>query len=514
MMRYGAEYGLWHPPLYLYGLSTSMLAFGKTTTAARIFGLIMGFISIFLIYRITLFVALKNAFNKNAAALAVFISCFFVAINPLWIHGTLRVDIDNTLLLCLTLYLLYVFLLYENQPTRFRLFQFAVIYWLLLWTKLTNPPMLLLGMMVYCGLRNRFILGLKILLAALISVAVFILSWLLYANLFDIPWQFFIAVLYRRSVESSWFSLYDMMNALRYSIIWMSLPFSALSILVVFMRLIDGIKKKLFMPCDLFLILAVILLIFYTVIWCYFNKYTVVLVPLLSIPISILMVKQIGTYAFTRRDAYICVLMLAVLLAYYIWVIPDILVSPLSQGRERTFRGILRDPRILKYILATVPLLMPFFFWFFKRQVIKALFLGFTIILIPANLVQSVSIQQVSRNTDLLWPSSEKGFIQIIEHLNQILTSEDTVILNVEFEYYLSRGKVIPTNLAEHAKGYLKEAVRQAGGEPTYIVLQRDTAGLPDELKAYLSEHLAGQFDLIKEIGSFAIWRNRNYKNV
>ncbi|MCS7002676.1 MAG: glycosyltransferase family 39 protein, partial [Dehalococcoidia bacterium] len=193
------QYGLWHPPMYVFTLGWWMSVFGISATSARLFG-------VFTMMLTALFVALtartalrdhpnRDGFALWGAALYIF--------NPLTLQSALLLDIDGTVLTVMLMALVWLYLVVQNWGWSGRLL-LGVVFALALWAKMTTPFFVLPALVVYRLLQGKVERGVVEAGAiGVIGVGLFLPSWWIVCRLTGMPFTMPFEVLYREFLDAA-----------------------------------------------------------------------------------------------------------------------------------------------------------------------------------------------------------------------------------------------------------------------------------------------------------------------
>jgi 4-amino-4-deoxy-L-arabinose transferase-like glycosyltransferase len=197
------EYGLWHPPLYLYTLGVTFKLFGVSETNARLLGVATMMLTALLLF-LAVRVALLAHPNRDGFALwAVLLYVF----NPLTLQSALLLDIDGTVLTVLLMLLVWLFLALRDAGWWARLV-LAVAFAAALWAKMTTPFFFLGAVVVYRTLQGRLDRGIaEALTIGGVGLAIFLPSWWLVCFLTGMPFEMPFEVLGREFEDAAGYGL-------------------------------------------------------------------------------------------------------------------------------------------------------------------------------------------------------------------------------------------------------------------------------------------------------------------
>lgn len=509
-LRWDANYGLWHPPGFAYALALSVSVLGDDVRSLRLFGLICGSVSLVLLFFLTAFLAERRGWTAGRATLAASLAGLMTALNPFWIHGSLHCDIDSTVLLLGELSWLFLFLRFEENLTLPRWLCLGGGFLLLLCLKLTTPFLLVAAVAVWLLVQSRIRDTAKLGAMTVLSLIWFGSIWMIYTRLTHLPSDFLLQnTLSRR--DSISLSPFRVLNALRFNAAWISFPFCGLALTVLWKRTRDAVRDRRLSREDLPLLFALCVLVFYSTAWTHLGRYTVIVVPLVSVSIALAFLPK--SWAELSVPGTVAVLFFILAAAYHGVVVPDIVVAPTQAvfPRPGTLSGGWSDPRVARYVLALVPIAAALLFlWFLpgRKHRWEAGRLGtvLALVMLPANVVESLHLRSYSHETNLLTPSESRGFPEIVRELEKRMTPDDIVIASSEVAYYLRAGRIMATDGAQEFPVNPLGAVLQGPfPRPTYLVLDESRATLPvdfPELRTF--------FDPCGRFGDYSLWRIRS----
>jgi 4-amino-4-deoxy-L-arabinose transferase-like glycosyltransferase len=151
------QYGLWHPPLYLYLLGLNVKLFGGAEAAARGMGIAIMLGTALVVYGLGHTLAGGGARGRRCGLVAV--ALFLVS--PLVVQSAVVIDIDGTLLLLLSAAWVLAYLRWQDTAKPWRLAVLGALLALALWTKTTTPLALPVAVVVHQALAGRWRLGLR-----------------------------------------------------------------------------------------------------------------------------------------------------------------------------------------------------------------------------------------------------------------------------------------------------------------------------------------------------------------
>lgn len=269
--QYGALYGLWHPPLYIYLLAVAA-TLGAADAWLRLVGVLCLCGSFAVIWRMS-----RDALGPQAPRVVVALPLSLALLSPIVVQGSLFVDIDNTVLATLMLLFLWQFTLPGDRLRPARLAWLTALLVLMLCAKLTTFPMVWMVAAIYAAASPE---PRRQLLAAVIvgvaAAAIFAALYLAYCAAFHLPagWMFDQGFGGRRDLFATGKSLAQLLRSLRWNIAWLS-PVLAVSLLVVAVeRLRAFLRQPRATPIDAWLVLSLGMFVAYIGLGAMLGKYT------------------------------------------------------------------------------------------------------------------------------------------------------------------------------------------------------------------------------------------------
>ncbi|GIW09442.1 MAG: hypothetical protein KatS3mg061_0499 [Dehalococcoidia bacterium] len=197
------QYGLWHPPLYIYALGLTFKLFGASETVARLFGVGTTALTALLV-ALTVRTGLAAHPQRDGFALWAALLYLF---NPLTLQSALLLDIDGTVLTVLLMLLVWLFLCWRDRGWGARL-ALAVLFAVALFAKMTTPFFFLGAIVVYRLVQGRLERGLaEALTIGGLGAALFLPSWWLLCQLKEMPFEMPFEVLAREFEDAAGYGL-------------------------------------------------------------------------------------------------------------------------------------------------------------------------------------------------------------------------------------------------------------------------------------------------------------------
>lgn len=503
--QWDADYGLWHPPLYLYLLAAPVAVFGEGDVAVRSLGFVLGAAGTLLTVLVTWLLATRAGLRAPAAVAAAAIAGLAMATNPFWVEGTMRIDIDGALgsLLVLGTAAGYGILAARRAPLRGP-FLGAMLF-ALLWAKPPSVPLILAGLLLYalaCARRELLV----VVVAAAVAAAAFAVTWGAYCVGLGLPWDFPLKFTGAKG-ENIGRSPFDIANVIRFNLAWIGFPLVALGLVATLATLRRVLRRRPEpLPHDALVLIALVTAAFYLLVWTQPGKYTVLLVPLLSVAGAIEAVPVLAAVRLRGRGGPALAGLAAVTFFLGALLVRDTVTAPERLATERGFSAALDDPRLPRLAVAGGLLLVAIIGARLvgARGASAAVVVGSLVVLLPLQVTQIVRLGANADSTLVLAPKEEAGFRDTVGWLREHVRSGDILIAPKELAYYLDRGKVVPT---DRDITYPIDEVPAAvvGGRARYVVadgqgLATITLAEPDWRDGFVQRRRLGSFEVYERI--------------
>jgi hypothetical protein len=279
------QWALWHPPLYIYAEGLLATLGGWTPPVLRLVGLLGGLATLLLTW---LLASDVTRGPPNQKRLASGIAVALVALCPLIVQSTLILDIDFTVLLPLSLLLLWLYPRLESSRRAW--FWLAPLFGVLLWAKMTNPLTLLAVVGMWQVLRGRFWrAALHVAIIGGVGIALAGLAWLLIGRWLGFPLDMPFGVNLIEAQDSAdvarraYLSPGAFIEGLQPTVIWLGPGLVVLGLTGVGVRVAGLVRRWQILRADLLIGVAILLVLLYvnkSAGW--FPKYQVPLAPLLA----------------------------------------------------------------------------------------------------------------------------------------------------------------------------------------------------------------------------------------
>jgi 4-amino-4-deoxy-L-arabinose transferase-like glycosyltransferase len=280
------QFGLWHPPLYLYLLGANVKLFGGSESAVRGMGIAIMLLTALVVYGLGYTVAGGGGRGRTCGLLAT--GLFLVS--PLTVQSAVVVDIDGTLLLLVVSTWALLYLRWQDRADLGRLAVLGALLAAAFWTKSTTPLALVGVVVVYQVLAGRWRLALRQAAVILgVGLPLFVTTWWLVAGAtgmpFEMPfqwtaWELFDASKYTRSWLGDW---QRMSGELAPPLVWTSPYLVGAFGALVLVRAATWLRTRRAEPVDFLVLLGgVIFLAYFIKLAANFPKYHVGMLPFWS----------------------------------------------------------------------------------------------------------------------------------------------------------------------------------------------------------------------------------------
>ncbi|HEY3290426.1 MAG TPA: hypothetical protein VGK87_09890, partial [Anaerolineae bacterium] len=141
-----------NPPAYITAVRLSFVLLGESVAAARVPGILAGFVSLFLIAAIVIRALNRTDMAYWTAAVAVGL----YALYPQAIQNMMFIDIDTAFLTAVLLGLVWIWLRVGNLPRMARVLILALAFAATLWVKLLSPFLTMGSIALFLLLQGQF----------------------------------------------------------------------------------------------------------------------------------------------------------------------------------------------------------------------------------------------------------------------------------------------------------------------------------------------------------------------
>jgi len=489
------QFGLWHPPLYANILGASFRLFGVHEWSARVISVIFTLGTFVVVYFLTK--AISN--NNNIITL---LSCFLFLFNPLVMQGSLLIDIDNSILMFLMMIFIYTYLKVDRTK-KTNLILLGVLFGITLWAKLPTPPILILGIFIFNSLNKNVKTGImESLTIGSIGATLFLLTWLLYCKLLDLPflYPFIHSFGYLNTGENSLHFLLTHLWGLKNIVFWAT-PFFILLVAIVFVKRVGRyLQTKQLEALDLLVVIGTLIFFEYLIVGSYqtqdFPRYFIPMMPVFSIVLA----NFIGGFGQEFNDnRFLISLTFLVLAIYFLFVLGDpLLVDRIIFNTVSIYEIVMETAQTFLFYM--LPLGISYFL--FKILKVKnAAILAIVISLIACSICLNITHSQADYSVGYF--HGEKGMDKTIEYLKPRVNPNDSIIARADVAYALSVKNYysLPNNPSEFDKLIDNKNIK-------YVAVNK--GGYFTTLKhASVYERIDEVFELDAQFGDFRIYKNK-----
>lgn len=481
--------GLWHPTLYVNILALSFRFFGVHDWSARIVSVAFTLLTLLVVYLITKHLNFSN-FSK---VLAIFI----FLLNPLIVQGSILVDIDNSALMFFITLFVYAYL--KLDKTMKNLVLLAILFALTLWTKISTPPVLILGIFIYHVLNREYRDALlESTIIGFIGCFLFLITWFSYCAFLDLPFpQPFIHNISYLSHGDSLHYILTHLWGFKNILFWAT-PFFLLLILAISQsRMKFYCKNRKLIVVDFLVIVGLLIFFEYLIVGSYqtadFPRYFIPMMPFFSIASAYYFER---VRELERRDLHALVLVLVITVVYLLLWSSDPLLVDRVIFNEKSLHKIAEETAVVtaQYI---IPFVIPYIILKILR-VRNAFILSIAVPLLLCSIYINAIQVGADYNTNYLY--GERGMKNTIDYLSSRVNSSDIVIARKDVAYYLKVREFyrLPETPKEFGELMNKKHVK-------YIVVNKE--GHFTSLKyANVLQLIDSTCELDKEFGDFKIY--------
>lgn len=444
--RYGAVYGLWHPPLYVYLLALAAML-GPADAWLRAVGLLCLTGSFAVIWRVS-----RASLGPSAPREVVALPLAFAAFSPIVAQGSLFVDIDNTVLATLMLLFLWQFTRPGDRLRRPRLAGLTACLVLMLCAKLTTFPMVWLACAVYAagGERpGRNLLALS--LIGVVAVGIVAALYMSYCAIFHLPigWMFDVGSGGRRDLFATAKSAAGIWRSAQWNLVWLSPVLASLLAVLTVERVRSYARDRRVTPPDGWLILSIGLYVAYIGFGGMLGKYTM--------PAALMAAAAIGVRVARGWPTWQIPSWSVIALGACMLAVPA-LIQPLAISRAAPATSampILRDARIQSVFVLVAGVWWLAWVWLRSgrsRGVDDRLSLAgmsFALSLAVIAPIQTARVVSSPSDNGPLRAGPERGVVELIAVLRRDLPAGQIVIATKDIGYNIGRDYFDLTTLAQ-----------------------------------------------------------------
>lgn len=418
--------GLWHPTLYVNILALSFRFFGVHEWSARIVSVAFTLLTLLVVYLITKHLNLSN-FSK---VLAIFI----FLLNPLIVQGSILVDIDNSALMFFITLFVYAYL--KLDKTMKNLFLLAILFAITLWAKISTPPVLILGILIYHALNREYRDALlESTLIGFIGCFLFLITWFSYCAFLDLPFpQPFIHNIRYLSHGDALHYILTHLWGFKNILFWATPFFLLLMLAISQSRIKFYCKNRKLIAVDFLVIVGLLIFFEYLIVGSYqtadFPRYFIPMMPFFSIASAYYFEK---VRELERRDLHALVLVSVITVVYLLLWSSDPLLVDRVIFNEKSLHKIAEETAVV-----TAQYIIPFVISYIILKILRvrnAFILSIAVPLLLCSIYINAIQVRADYNTNYLY--GERGMKNTIDYLSSRVNSSDIVIARKDVAYYL-----------------------------------------------------------------------------
>lgn len=508
---FGELMGYWHPRAYVHFLALIDKLLDLNPFSVRLLGILCFFISLILIFEISLTIFRGNPNSDLIARTA----CLLYSINPLALRGSLIVDIDNSILNVALLFFIHFLILDYISPRAMNIFWGGFLFMFVLWTKLTTPIILIFACLIYLLLTKDKGKLFRVCLIFLIGIGLFIISWRLYCLFYKKQYLLLLTHLFNsfsilESKVSVQFFIITMARTVVSFLLWISPFFIIVFYLLTVERIKRFLKDKKIYLTDLLLVYSVSIFLFYLLIGGYSHgvlKYYYPITPILSILAAAWIAPR---FSYIRKNFIFFVTIILLIVIYDVILVGDPIYTSYYALREVIIRENLPIIRVvLKGILQIIFLLMPFaFVFYFSKRIFKneALAVSLIILITGNNLALNITQSKAGYNT--VYCYGARGTKEVVEFLKPRSNKKDFIFAPNEIIWGTnpSLSSYKSNHFLKDAKLFLEifqyyQPVAVVYGISSNTIKQYQQVFNNKEVQSYLKRNF-----IPYDIGSYTVW--------
>ena len=469
----GMHYGMWHPPLYEYTLAAARRIAGDHNWTYRSVGVVCLLLTVLIAWRIV------ADLLPHAPPLLCAMPISLALLSPLVTDVSLFLDIDNTVLAPIMLFILWRFLRARDVAAPRTVLVLSLLMTLALTAKLTTPVVLWgsLGLYALLG-SDRWRRVAAVAAIGLISAALFTVAYWAYCRAFSYPPEFMAAATYgsKRSLYTSVKSLAAILFAVRWHIVWLSPLLTVLFASVTWTRLQRYWRVRQPEPIDLLVIFAAAVFGVYALVGAMWGKYAMpgAFVAVLVIGIAL----APGWAAMRVARARGLVLSIAVVMLGAAWLVVPYVRLPNYGVHAATIWGAVLDPRNVSAavsVLVALTVGVSARWWLSAPTRRAGAALAIAMCFVATSVVVTGRVLSPRDDRGPLRPISDRGFTATVAYLNRT-APDGAVILALKDLGYYYRGGYYPLEwLVGH---YGDDGVRRVAARPD-VAMVVDSATYP-----------------------------------
>jgi hypothetical protein len=498
--RYPVDWGAGHPPAYLYLLAVPTAVLGDAT-AGRLVAIGCALVTLTLVFFAALGIVRRLGFRDRAAALTAAGAALALGTSPYWVSYSLYLDIDTSLYPLAGMCVLF---LVSRRPRARRLLPLTLLLAGLHWVKLTAFGFTAGGMLLHWALARRFSLVVGTALAALLGTTLFAFSWLVFAAVSESPALGLVEYLSAdKGGTQSIRSLFEVLNTLRGFVAGAGFPL-ALLVVVGAVRYAQRVLRRQVEDHDVYFVVGALTVLTYTLLFPYAGKYVVPAMPVLALhgAVESARVVREKSFLFETRRLVVTGACGSAIFAFQLFAVGDMITGPeFRAAATKNLAGAFDDPRLVRYVLALVPLaaLALVARLVLKLDAIRSLAVAALVAVVPANAGESIATLP-NQATSVL-PVRERGYEDVVRWFDRVPPGT-RVVAEADLAFHVPDLRVIPE---ERNYYYPADQLTEALPSSKYVVVAKGR----EPSDAGFDSVLRRDFRVAATRGSFTIWQRR-----
>ena len=452
--HYGADYGLWHPPGYLYLLAGAQATTSNWRVAGRVLALLLGLAVVTLQFLVTRRLALRAGWREGRATAAATLGAVALGTAPYWVFESMVVDIDPGALSLATLAATAGAVAVARHATRRSAAGFVALLVVLMWIKPQSYPFVAIGAVGFALLRRDWRLAVRFVALLTLGLAVFAATWEAYVAASGIPggypWRFsyFAQGANGRGTGSLRpGSPFTIANTARIVVAQLGWPSTFVGLTAIVGAAARAVRRRAPQERDLLTVTGLSLVAFFVVFYPVPGKYVLPgFAPLLAAgALEIAELLGPARVRMGRVTAVAAVLSVPLVFLFQWLVVGDMVSGPkVRLESQKSFGQAAHDPRIAKYLIAFVPIVVvaAALRYLGTRRIAAAAAAAVVIVLVPWNAGESVAIRPEQR--EWILPTRETGFERMLGWVNANVRGSDLIESYWDVGFYMHRGRIIP----------------------------------------------------------------------
>lgn len=518
---HGNSFGLWHPPAYVHLLNAMSRIFGMSALTPRLVSISTFFVSLLIIYLLSL-QFFKGA--KNARAIA-FLASLLYSVNPFSVRGSLLVDIDGTILNASFLILMYFLALWPKESVPLsRQMLYGLLCALVLWTKFSSPFIFFASMLIFLLFTRDFKKMLAFTVMFAIGCVIFLLTWYIYCLVYKSDFL----VIFRHSGGAIAAFLQgigthegrlSLARNIWAPVMWISPSFAlliALSLRKIFKERAEARPLMSIAQFAFYGLCVAVGYIFVGGVTHSFPRYHYAMMPVFVITVAYLLVSEItfDKALIKNMGVAICILVL-----YHVFFVGDPLYTVnyawkediILRGGRAVHQILTKELRQITLILLTIPLA---YIFFRLRKFSKPFLLALFSTALAFNL--ALSLVQMKTNYNTLYCYGAKGVEEAAKFIQENTDIKAPIFSPTEFRILANE------TLDSYTVSYVHGQKFKVPGQFIQVLKENDVQCVVYGIASYTVDQYERIFNnanvqqflesryIPHDIGSYKIWILKN----